>query len=88
MSGQDIYFIEFGTGIYAGAYPGDSTRVPVSITPGSWSETHARQFYDNGEWWYGGNYYQGTEMWMPMYRAGQKMRDEMHRVVREELSRI
>lgn len=83
MSGEDIYFIEFGTGIFAGDYPGDASNVSVGIMPGDWSDTHARKFSDYGYWFYGGQILEGTPAYMPMYYAGRKMREEMPRIVKE-----
>lgn len=69
--GHDVYFIEFGTGVFAGVGYGDgipSTSVPVY--PGSWSETHAKQFSEKGYWYYEGEQLQGTEAEMPMFLCG------------------
>lgn len=85
MSGSDVYFVEFGTGNMAGSYPGDTSGVSVDVRPGTWSETHARQYYDNGYWYYAGTRYEGTAAWMPLYHAGARMRAEMPRIMREVL---
>ena len=83
MSGADIYFVEFGTGIYAGEYAGDTANVSVGIMPGDWSETHAQQYSTHGYWFYDNVFYRGTPAEMPMYHAGKRMREEMPRIVRE-----
>lgn len=83
MEGESIYFIEFGTGIFAGDYPGDTSNVTVGIMPGDWSDTHARKFSDYGYWFYEGQILEGTPAYMPMYYAGRKMREEMPRIVKE-----
>jgi len=88
MSGEDIYFVEFGAGDFAGSYPGDTSMVSVDIRPGSWSETHTRQYYDNGFWYYGGVRYAGILPLMPLYHAGQKMRAEKPRIMREVFGRL
>lgn len=82
MSGADIYFIEFGTGIFAGEYPAEAD-VTVGIMPGDWSDTHARKFSDYGYWYYNNQRLEGTPAYMPMFYAGKKMREEMPRVVKE-----
>lgn len=83
MSGADIYFVEFGAGIYAGEYAGDTSNVSVGIMPGDWSETHAKQYSEHGYWFYDNVFYRGTPAEMPMYYAGKMMREEMPRIVRE-----
>jgi hypothetical protein len=83
MEGQDVYFIEFGTGIFAGEYAGDTSNVTVGVMPGDWSDTHARQFSNYGYWFYEGQFLRGTPAYMPMYYAGKKMREEMPKVVKE-----
>ena len=79
--GKDVYFIEFGTGFFA--MPHGNVSVPVY--PGSWSEEHAQQFSELGYWWYAGEKLQGTEAEMPMYFAGEVIRANHHRIVREVL---
>ena len=83
MSGADIYFVEFGTGIYAGEYAGDASNVSVGIMPGDYSETHAKQYSEKGYWFYDNQFYRGTPAEMPMYYAGKRMREEMPRIVKE-----
>lgn len=83
MSGADIYFVEFGTGIYAGEYAGDASNVSVGIMPGDYSDTHAQQYSKHGYWFYDNVFYRGTPAEMPMYHAGKRMREEMPRIVRE-----
>lgn len=82
MSGSDIYFVEFGTGIFAGDYPRD-VNVSVGIMPGDWSETHAQKYSKYGYWFYDNVFYRGTPAEMPMYWAGRRMREEMPKIVKE-----
>ena len=79
-SGKDVYFIEFGTGVFANPN-GYETTVPVY--PGSYSEQHAQQFSTKGFWYYGGEKLQGTEAENAMYYAGKAIRDNMERVIQE-----
>ena len=83
MSGEDIFFVEFGTGIFAGEYAGDASNVTVGIMPASYSETHAKQFSEKGYWFYGNQFLRGTPAYMPMYYAIKKMREEMPRIAQE-----
>ena len=84
MSGADVYFIEFGTGKDVDPH-GDVVSVPVY--PGSYSETHARQYSEKGFWWYGGEQLEGTPAQMPMFYAGQAIRENARRVAREVFGR-
>ena len=85
MSGKDIYFIEFGTGIYAGEYAGDTSGVSVGTMPGDWSDSHAQMFSRRGYWFYDNVFYRGTPAEMPMYYAGQAIRNNEKRIAQEVL---
>jgi hypothetical protein len=81
MSGEDVYFVEFGTGDSAATH---SYYTPlVNVYPGSWSESHAERYSTYGFWWYGGQKYTETPAYMPMYYAGKKIREELPRIVKE-----
>lgn len=71
-TGHDVGFMEFGTGIYT---EGDefADYAPYDVSPGSWSEEHARQFSERGGWFYGGEYMKGT----PPTRGMQKGLDHI-----------
>ena len=80
MSGEDVYFVEFGTGNFAYSH-GNAVSVPVY--PGSYSEKHAQQFSKYGFWWYGGEQFEGTPAYRPLLYAGMAIRQAMPRIVRE-----
>jgi hypothetical protein len=79
MEGEDVYFIEFGTGDGVSAHY--DTSVPVAW--GTWSEEHSQMLFNQGFWYYDRVRYTGTPAYMPMYYAEKKMREEMPRVVKE-----
>ena len=79
MSGEDVYFIEFGTG--DGITPHYDTSVPVAW--GTWSAEHEQILWNNGFWYYEKVRYTGTPAYMPMYYAEKRMREEMPRIVKE-----
>ena len=86
--GQDVYFIEFGTGNAAGMFYGDGlppTSVPVY--PGSWSEQHSKMYSTNEYWFWHGEIMSSTPVYMPMYYAGKAIRENMKRVIEEVFSR-
>ena len=79
MEGEDVYFIEFGTG------DGVSTHYDVSVPVayGSWSVEHSQMLWNQGFWYYDKVRYTGTPAYMPMYYAERKMREEAPRIVKE-----
>lgn len=79
MEGEDVYFIEFGTGDGVSAHY--DTSVPVAW--GSWSAEHSKMLFNNGFWYYDNVRYTGTPAYMPMYYAEKKMREEMPYVIKE-----
>lgn len=84
--GEDVLFIEFGTGDMAGALAGQYDAVPLSVRPGSWSETHAQQYSTQGYWYFGGRRYEYTEPHPSFYDAYVAMRQELPRIAREVFS--
>lgn len=79
MEGEDVYFIEFGTGDKVSDHY--DTSVPVAW--GTWSAEHKQMLWNKGFWYYDKVRYTGTKAYMPMYYAGKKMREEMPRIVKE-----
>ena len=79
MSGEDVYFIEFGTG--DGVTPHYDTTVPVAW--GTWSAEHDQILWKQGFWYFNKVRYTGTPAYMPMYYAEKRMREEMPRIVKE-----
>lgn len=80
MSGNDVFFVEFGTGDAANS---NGYTVSVPVYPGSYSEGHAKKYATFGFWWYGGEKLTETPAYMPMYYAGRKMREELPRIAKE-----
>ena len=79
MEGEDVYFIEFGTGDGVSAH----YDVSVPVAWGSWSAEHSQMLWNKGFWYYDNVRYTGTTAYMPMYYAERKMREEAPRIVRE-----
>ena len=82
MEGEDVYFIEFGTG--DGVSPHYDTSVPVAW--GSWSAENEQILWNNGFWYYDGVRYTGTTAYMPMYYAEKAMRENVKRITQEVFS--
>ena len=85
--GQDILFIEFGTGDMAGATRVLYDQVPATVRPGSWSETHSQQYSTQGFWFFGGKMYRETVPHPAFYYAYQAMVQALPQIVSEELRR-
>lgn len=79
MEGEDVYFIEFGTGDGVSAH----YDVSVPVAWGSWSAEHSQMLWNKGFWYYDNVRYTGTTAYMPMYYAERKMREEAPRIVKE-----
>ena len=80
MQGEDVYFVEFGTGDAANP---NGYAVSVPVYPGSYSESHGEKYATYGFWWYGGEKLTETPAYMPMYYAGKRMREELPKIVKE-----
>lgn len=83
MSGEDVYFIEFGTG--DGVEPHFDTTVPVAW--GTWSAENKQILWNQGFWYYNKVRFEGTTAYMPMYYAEKAMRENLNRVVKEVFSK-
>ena len=79
MEGEDVYFIEFGTGDGVSAH----YDVSVPVAYGSWSVEHSQMLWNKGFWYYDKVRYTGTPAYMPMYYAEKRMREEAPRIVKE-----
>ncbi len=80
FSGEDVYFIEFGTGDEVNAY---NPNTSVLVASGSWSESHAQKYMTYGYWYYAGVKLEGTPAYMPMFYAGEAIRQNEKRIVKE-----
>lgn len=86
-SGDDVLFVEFGAGNAAGAEAGNYTDVPSVVYPGSWSETHARQYVMYGNWWFGNQAYVEVVPNPSFYRAYEAVKMNLPKVAAEEISK-
>ena len=84
--GEDVLFIEFGTGDRAGVLSPWYDEVPAEARPGSWSETHAKQYSTNGYWYFGGQRYEYTEPHPAFYDAYQAMVEALPKIAQEVFS--
>jgi len=85
--GQDILFIEFGAGDMAGTTVVFYDQVPAVVRPGSWSETHARQYSIQGFWFFGGKMYRETVPHPAFYYAYQAMVQALQQIATEEFQK-
>ena len=82
-SGEDVLFIEFGAGNAAGSTAGLYDDVPSVVRPGSWSETHAKQYVMYGNWWFGGQAYVEVVPTPAFYYAYEYMVQNLPTVAKE-----
>lgn len=71
--GKDVCFLEFGAGVYADGNHPWAGEMPFAVRPGSWSETHARQFADRGFWFYNGTSYSYIPPTRAMFNASENL---------------
>lgn len=81
--GEDVLFIEFGAGNAAGSTAGLYDDVPSVVRPGSWSETHAKQYVMYGNWWFGGQAYVEVVPTPAFYYAYEYMVQNLPTVAKE-----
>lgn len=84
--GEDVLFIEFGAGNAAGRDAGSYDAVPSVVRPGSWSETHAKQYVMYGNWWFGGRAYVEVAPTPAFYYAYEYMVQNLPQIAREVFS--
>lgn len=81
--GEDVLFIEFGTGDKAGAMAGEYDAVPAEVAPGTWSESHAQMYSRYGFWVFAGKIYHYTEPHPAFYYAYQRMVEALPQIAKE-----
>ena len=86
-SGEDVLFIEFGAGEQAGSENGNYDAVPASARPGSWSETHAKQYSTRGYWYFGGHKFTTVAPSPAFYYAYEYMVQNLPMITREVFGR-
>lgn len=83
--GEDVYFLEFGTGVAAGAgYDTSVITPPVDISSGSWSRTKGTgEFEKYGSWHHDGQKYTLTIPRKGMYFAVKEAQRRCNEVAEE-----
>ena len=85
--GEDVLFIEFGTGDSAGINAGKYDAVPSVVYPGSWSETHAHMYENLGMWMFGGQWINETPPYSAFYIAYKTMVEALPQIAEAVFSR-
>ena len=84
--GENVMFLEFGTGIYTDDFSDefDHDTLPP-IFGGSWSQTEGMGHFrpDHQYWYYNRVKYQGTLPMMGFYFATKEMKEQAETIVRE-----
>lgn len=85
VSGEDVGFLEFGTGIFASSDE-FAEQVSYDIAPGSWSDTHARQFREgHWYWYYRGVATPGSPPTRGMHVALEEVRNNIDEIVKRKV---
>ena len=93
-SGEDVGFLEFGAGVFAGIEPDEfEQEVAYSVEPGSWSKINehssnpnARYFAKNGFWWWSNTRYTGLYPTRGMQSALDHLRDNILQVIEARIN--
>ena len=85
--GEDILFIEFGTGLKAGQDAHLYDEVPGVVGEGTWSATHAKMYSTWGFWVFAGEIYYYTEPHPAFYYAYQAMVESLPQIAQEVFSK-
>ena len=85
--GEDILFIEFGTGLKAGQDAHLYDEVPGAVGEGTWSATHAKMYSTWGFWVFAGEIYYYTEPHPAFYYAYQAMVEALPQIAQEVFSK-
>lgn len=85
--GEDILFIEFGTGLKAGQDAHLYDEVPGVVGEGTWSATHAKMYSTWGFWVFAGEIYYYTEPHPAFYYAYKAMVEALPQIAQEVFSK-
>ena len=85
--GEQVLFIEFGTGDSAGIHAAEYDAVPEVVRPGSWSEQDKQQYSNLGFWFWGGAMFRETPPHPAFYDAYRAMVEALPQIADEVFSR-
>jgi len=75
-NGKEVTFLEFGAGIAADSQHPWGDQIG-GVSPGAWSETHARQFVEKGYWYYDKTSWSFIPATRAMYNASLHIRQKI-----------
>lgn len=82
-NGEEVCFIEFGTGIDTFETHPFKYEVPFLVEHGSWSVEHEQQYFRYGYWYFRGHKLYGTPARPGMYYASKTIQNELVRIAKE-----
>lgn len=85
-TGENVVFLEFGTGVLTEDYEGRESELPILIQPGSWSQTEGRGNFVVGSheyWYHNRKKYSGTIATKGFYFAKQEMKEQAKIIAKE-----
>lgn len=83
MSGEDVYFIEFGAGIGVDESDPFVAQANVDVYDGSYSIEHNGPYIKYGSWFYNNVQMNGIAALKPMYYSQKEMENQLIQVARE-----
>lgn len=84
-SGQSVFFLEFGAGIYA--QTNEMNTEGLDTSPGSWSKTHKQIFTRYGYWFHKRQFYRGVVPAPGMNMAREEVLKNIEAVIAEVLAK-
>lgn len=85
-AGKGIVFLEFGAGDTVASGNRYAGQMPFEVRPGSYSETHARQYADYKRWIFGGVVYHEIRPREGMQTTWETIMQEWRRIAQEVFS--
>ena len=85
-AGKGIVFLEFGAGDTVASGNRYAGQMPFEVRPGSYSETHARQYADYKRWIFGGIVYHEIRPREGMQTTWETIMQEWRRIAQEVFS--
>lgn len=84
-SGQSVFFLEFGAGVFASS--NEMNTEGLDTSPGSWSKDHLKMFSEHGFWVHKGDFYEGILPFPGMNMAREEVLKNIETVAKEVLGK-
>lgn len=82
-NGEEVCFLEFGTGVDTNETHPFKYEVPFDVEHGSWSIENSQQYVRYGYWYFGGVKFYGTKSRPGMYEASKQIQQNVVKIAKE-----